>query len=161
MVIRQLLKAVPLALLFGFATRTPVEAASVGTPGDFGAGLILGAPTGLTAKYWLTPNTAIDGAIAWHFGDKDRLQLHADHLWHIFPRELRVPNGVLPVYIGGGLRVIAGDDAEAALRVPLGLSYLLDRVPVEIFLELVPMLTVAPNTEGDLDGAIGVRYYFK
>jgi hypothetical protein len=37
---------------------------------------------------------------------------------------------------------------------------LLDRAPVEIFLEIVPGLDLIPGTDFDLDGAIGARYYF-
>jgi len=60
-----------------------------------------------------------------------------------------------------GLRVLAGDHPEAGLRIPLGLSYLLSQAPVEIFAEIVPVVEFAPDTSGEVDGAIGVRYYFK
>jgi hypothetical protein len=31
----------------------------------FGVGIILGEPTGLSGKYWLTEKTAVDAAVAW------------------------------------------------------------------------------------------------
>jgi hypothetical protein len=146
-------------VLFGMTGRA--SAALVGQANDFGIGGILGAPTGLSLKYWFTDRTAVDGALAWHFGDDSRLQIHADHLWHIRIPQWHVPHGQLPVYVGVGMRVIAGDDSEAGVRIPLGLSYLMNEAPVEIFAEIVPVIEFAPDTEGELDGAIGVRYYFK
>ena len=132
-----------------------------GQPGDFGVGAMFGAPTGLSLKYWFTESMAVDGALAWHFGDDDRFQIHADHLWHIPIPGWNVPNGRLPVYIGAGLRVIAGDHSEAGIRIPLGLSYLVANAPVEVFAEIVPIVEFAPETSGELDGAVGIRYYFK
>jgi hypothetical protein len=32
---------------------------------DFGLGLILGEPTGLSLKYWFDEERAVDGALAW------------------------------------------------------------------------------------------------
>jgi len=32
---------------------------------------------------------------------------------------------------------------------------------LEIFAEIVPVIEFAPDTDGDVDGAIGIRYYFK
>src|SRR5262245_26961535 len=101
-----------------------MAAAEPGAPGDFGVGAIFGAPTGLSAKYWYSNDMAIDGAVAWHFGDDDRFQIHADHLWHVSVAGLNVPNGRLPLYLGLGLRVLAGDHSQAGIRIPLGASYL-------------------------------------
>jgi len=132
-----------------------------GHPRDFGLGAMFGAPTGLSLKYWLTNSTALDGGFAWHFGDDARFQVHADHLWHIDVPSWKVPNGRLPAYVGTGLRVLAGHHPEAGIRIPLGLSYLVAKAPVEVFAEIVPVVEFAPDTSGELDGAIGVRYYFK
>lgn len=138
-----------------------MAAVAPGQPGDFGFGAMLGAPTGLSLKYWLNETAAIDGALAWHFGDNSQFQIHTDYLWHLPISGVTVPNGKLPFYVGAGLRVIAGDHSNAGIRIPLGLSYLVERAPVEVFAEVVPVVKFAPDTEGDIDGAIGVRYYFK
>jgi hypothetical protein len=160
----QMKKWIAVGLLLVCA-RPAVHAAALtrqpGHGGDFGIGAILGAPTGLSAKYWLSETSAIDGALAWHFGDDDRFQIHADHLWHFYPDSLRVPNGKLPFYFGAGLRILAGDHSEAGIRIPFGLSYLASAVPVEAFAELAPVVEFAPDTEGSLEGGIGVRFYFR
>ena len=44
-------------------------------------------------------------------------------------------------------------------RFPFGIGKTLDNAPVEFFLEIVPILDLAPDTEFDLNGAVGVRYY--
>ena len=77
------------------------------------------------------------------------------------PKRVSIGEGRLPVYFGLGLRVLAGGHAQAGIRLPLGLSYLADRAPVEVFAELVPVLKFAPDTGGDVEGGVGVRYYFK
>ena len=55
--------------------------------------------------------------------------------------------------------MIAGDRSQAGLRLPLGLSYLMNQT-YRIFAEIVPVVRFAPDTGGDVDGGIGVRYYF-
>jgi hypothetical protein len=135
--------------------------AVAGQAGDFGVGVILGSPTGLSAKYWLSRITAIDGAVAWHFGDPDQLQLHADYLYHLDLRGVGVSEGRLPFYLGAGVRVLAGNDSEGAIRIPLGISYLTAQLPLEIFAELAPVVEFAPDTDADVEGGVGIRFYFK
>ncbi len=44
--------------------------------------------------------------------------------------------------------------------MPVGISYEFEKTPVELFLEVVPMLDLIPSTEVDMGGAVGFRYYF-
>jgi len=41
-----------------------------------------------------------------------------------------------------------------------GINYLFEGVPLDIFLELVPILDLAPEMGFDFNGAIGIRYFF-
>lgn len=50
----------------------------------FGLGVILGEPTGLSGKYWVSSKNAIDGGLAWSFRRSGFFHVHADYLWH-FP----------------------------------------------------------------------------
>ena len=43
-----------------------------------GIGIIVGEPTGICGKLWLSGRTAIDGAAAWSFNKNGNLHLHAD-----------------------------------------------------------------------------------
>ena len=59
-----------------------VASANACTQDDFGIGIILGEPTGLSLKYWLDEERAIDGAAAWSYSENDSFQLHGDYLIH-------------------------------------------------------------------------------
>jgi hypothetical protein len=56
--------------------------------------------------------------------------------------------------------VLLADDPLIGVRVPIGLDYLFSDAPIDIFLEIVPILDLAPATEFDLGGGIGIRYWF-
>lgn len=127
---------------------------------DFGLGIILGSPTGLSAKLWLNKNNGLDGALAWSFGRKGRFQLHGDYLWHNFSL-IKVEEGSFPLYYGLGFRVNFGDETEAGVRFPIGLEYLFSRAPFDVFIEVVPVLQVIKKTDFEIDGAIGARFFFQ
>lgn len=133
--------------------------------GRFGAGIILGEPTGASLKYWLNDRLAIDGAIGASFhddGDDDSsLYLHGDLLYHNFDL-IPVSKGRLPVYIGGGALVRFRDDEDnqVGVRIPVGLSYMFDNAPVDIFAEIAPTIDVAPDVRGEITGGIGIRFWF-
>jgi len=125
----------------------------------FGLGIILGEPTGLSAKLWLTEKTALDGAIAWSMWYEPAIHIHADFLIHSF-NLINVSKGQLPLYFGIGGRIKLADNPWIGVRIPVGLAYLFENAPVDIFLEIVPILDLAPGTYFHLNSAIGVRYFF-
>lgn len=130
--------------------------------GKFGAGITLGEPMGATLKYWLNGTLAVDGAVGWSTHDDTDLYLHSDVLWHNF-NLIPVPQGRLPVYLGvGGLARFRDNhrDNEVGVRVPVGLSYMFENAPVDIFVEFGPALIISPNIHGDATGGIGIRYWF-
>ncbi|HPQ42548.1 MAG TPA: hypothetical protein PLV45_19405 [bacterium] len=137
----------------------------------FGAGVVIGEPTGLTFKKWISDTTAWDAGIAWSFSENDSLHLHFDYLAHWFGRVSGLETrGRLPVYIGLGVRVKLeednngrgknNDDTLIGVRVPFGITYLLADAPIDLFAEIVPVLDVVPDTDFDLNAAIGARFYF-
>lgn len=136
-----------------------------------GLGVIVGEPTGVSIKNWVSERHAIDAAAAWSFSENDSIQLHADYLIHDF--SLLRPEGLtgrMPVYVGLGARVklkesdnTGGrnvDDDLVGVRIPVGVSYLFNDAAVELFAELVPILDVAPDSDFDINAAIGARLYF-
>jgi hypothetical protein len=125
----------------------------------FGLGIILGEPTGVSGKLWTSGTNAFDFGAAWSFSGDGNLLLQADYVWHIF-RLIPVPEGKLPFYVGVGGRVVFSDNAKIGVRVPLGLDYMFSNAPVDIFVELVPILNLAPSTDFDFNGGIGARYWF-
>lgn len=126
---------------------------------EFGLGIIVGEPTGVSFKYWTDSNSAFAGAIAWSFINGGALHIHADYILHSF-NLIRVESGKLPFYYGIGGRIKFLDDAGIGVRVPVGLTYIFDDTPIDIFLEIVPILDLTPKTDFNINAAIGGRYYF-
>jgi hypothetical protein len=129
----------------------------------FGLGVILGEPTGVSFKTWIDGKTAIDAAAAWSFSGNNAFQLHADYLIHPFdmPKPPEV-TGKVSFYYGFGVRLKLQESESGksrdetadllGIRFPVGFSHVLAKAPV---------LNLVPDTDVDLDGAIGARYYFK
>lgn len=128
----------------------------------FGAGIIVGEPTGATLKYWLNDTFALDGAAGWSFRQDSTLYLHGDVLWHTFDL-IPATHGRLPVYLGVGSLVRFRDDHrdnEFGVRFPIGVSYFFEKCPIEVFMEVGPAIDFAPATRSDFTGGIGIRYRF-
>lgn len=139
---------------------------AVAQPSGVGLGLIMGEPTGLSLKVWTTSHVALDAAVGyswWRYGQT--LQVHGDVLWHSHSLT-QSADGYLPLYIGIGARLKLADephdypDLRVGLRIPFGLEYVFARVPVGLFLELVPIFDLTPENDWGGNGAIGFRYYF-
>lgn len=134
-----------------------------------GVGLIIGEPTGFVVKKWMNNEVAIDGAVAWSFDGEDSLHVHGDYLLHNYTLLKDQQNQIretIPVYYGLGVRVKfeddkKGEDLQVGIRVPLGINFLLQEHPIDFFAEIVPVMDFAPDTDLDLNAAIGVRYFFK
>lgn len=124
-----------------------------------GLGLIIGEPTGISFKYWTGSTTAFDAALAWSFIDEGAFHIHGDYIFHNM-RLISVPEGTLPFYYGIGARIKTANDTKLGVRVPLGLAYLFSNAPVDIFIEVVPILDLMPKTDFSINAAIGARYFF-
>ncbi len=125
--------------------------------GKFGLGIILGEPTGISAKVWMSGATAIDGAVAWSFANESAFHIHADFLIHNFD----VFSKVVPLYYGIGGRIKFRDnETRLGVRIPVGVAYDIPSTQIDLFLEIVPLLNLNPNTSFTLNGAIGGRFYF-
>lgn len=140
----------------------------------FGLGLMLGVPSGLTGKYYLSEDTALDFALGTYgrYG-RDRFDnafhLHVDHLWH--PVVLASPEAFwMPLYFGIGGRILDHrgdrdfvDDLHLGLRAPLGIAFDFNNIPLDIFLELALIVDLFHDDNHgytDLNLSLGVRYYF-
>ncbi|MDD8014556.1 MAG: hypothetical protein PHX45_02600 [Acidobacteriota bacterium] len=138
--------------------------ASMGTAGPpeskaTGLGFILGEPTGLMLKSWLSRTTAFDVAAAWSFEDEGAFYVHADYLAHSFGL-IETKKGRIPLHYGIGGWAKVDHKTRAGFRIPVGLSYLFDKIPLDIFVEVGGMLEVVPKTDFWANAFVGVRYYF-
>jgi len=161
------------AVLLGLiATSAVAQDHSVPVKDQLGVGVIVGEPTGLSLKYWLDKEHAIDGAAAWSFWDGNGFQLHADYLWHNFDL-LGEPSGLdgkLPIYYGVGARLKFRDDKRKhddnsdtvfGIRIPVGISCLCDNKPFDLFVEIAPIPDLTPDVELSFSIAVGMRFYVK
>jgi hypothetical protein len=126
---------------------------------NIGLGIIVGEPTGVSFKYWTSSTTAFDAALAWSFIDGGAFHIHADYIFHNFTL-FRISGAKLPFYYGIGGRIKTANKSQLGVRVPLGIAYMFNTAPVDIFLEVVPILDLAPQTDFRINAAIGARYFF-
>lgn len=130
--------------------------------GPFGLGLILGEPSGLTGKLMLGGPNAVQVHLGYGIGRRGRFVLAADYLFHVqnaLPPARNV--GLFVPYVGLGARFsVRDDDPLLGVRVPLGVSFQLLAVPVEIFVEVAVGVGLIPSTVALIDGGLGGRFYF-
>ena len=146
----------------------------------FGLGLELGEPSGLNGKWFLSKSGALDfglGYIYNHYYAGDGFHFYADYLWHPFVLTSTQPFE-LPFYIGVGGRFWSFDygcdrfgnrcnnsGSAFGVRVPIGLDFDFNNVPLDIFVQLVPTLDFYRNYYNDnlhfgIDFSAGVRFWF-
>lgn len=135
----------------------------------WGLGIILGIPTGVSAAYRPKGRAHYAAALAWSF-DKGTLHTHIDaYLTVIDLRTEEVPDMRFPIYVGVGPRMRIGDSPyteedeglfDLGVRIPFGMSFVHDDVPLEAFLEVAPGIGIYPSTRAIFDVALGGRYYF-
>jgi hypothetical protein len=155
-----------IAAIVVLAFLTGASGAAQAQSRGFGLGVIVGEPTGLSAKLWQSRSTALDFGAAWSFVDDSAFHLHVDILVHRFD-VIQVDSGKLPLYYGVGGRAKfskndrGNQDAHVGIRFPVGLDYLFAREPLDLFFEIVPILDIAPETDVSLNASLGFRYWFR
>lgn len=147
----------------------------------FGLGLELGQPSGLNGKLFIGPSTAIDFGLGYayepyYYGDG--IHLYGDVLFH--PTTLiRADAFHMPFYVGVGLRfwdfdycdrnICTYGGSALGVRVPLGIAFDFNRVPLDIFMQLVPVIDFVRGDYYDryrdrtylrIDGSVGIRFWF-
>jgi len=126
--------------------------------GQFGAGVALGSPVGVTGKYWLDGTKAVDFGLG--ASSRGNFAAYADfalHGWDILPQPGK---GKLGLYVSAGPRVENENGGQFGIRTMGGLSYWIENHPAEMFAEAGPVFELGPDSGVDVDGALGVRIYF-
>lgn len=138
----------------------------------FGFGIILGEPTGLTAKYWTTPSNAFDFSVGTsYFGN---LRIGSDYLWHFNAFN----SNIISLYAGPGAVIGFGEsggwiytkhgdeyfvrksnEAGLAARGIVGLNIIPNNTPLEIFGEFGILVGLTPAVGSNAEVAIGLRFY--
>lgn len=135
---------------------------------NLGLGVVIGSPTGLSLKYMLSTRAAFSAHAGWSFiGDKG-IHLTGDYQY-LFPMVIETAErksiSDLTPYIAAGGRFRFKEDEETeesefhlGLRIGGGAEYFISRFG--IFLEVVPVVNLIPETDFDLEGGIGFLFYF-
>ncbi len=139
---------------------------------SFGLGVMIGEPTGVSAKLWNSSTTAFDFGLGWSLGGDrisgydgyydggSRIHFHLDYLLHVFNAIGSTEE--FPIYygIGGRFNTGGGYFNSLAVRFVVGFAWMPRETPIDMFIELVPSLQLTSKPGFALDSALGVRYYF-
>jgi|GEM_PF-1651862 len=124
-------------------------------PGNTELGFIVGEPTGISAKFWTSDRAAFDLGFAWSFSGQGSMHIHSNYLFHSYMQD---PD--IALYFGLGGRLLLEDDFSMGLRVPLGMQYVIPESNLGLFFELAPLLQLVPGLDADINGGLGLRYFF-
>jgi len=133
---------------------------SVAQESGFGLGVIIGEPTGISAKLWTSPVNAFDFALGWSTREGNQTNFHMDYLWHSFGAIHS--SGRFPLYYGLGGRLMTGpdNDGSVAVRGVIGIAWMPYNTPIDIFLEVAPTIQLTSSTGFSIDAGIGARFFF-
>lgn len=165
-----------LLILVGFPIFSQETATSGNSGGPIGLGLSLFSPTGITLKYKLNPQMAIEGSLG--STGSHRYHLHGVFLYRFF--ELTGIKTNPGLYAGGGLlfqektRKASGLDGfmdllafqedryqtELGLRIPFGVSTILMQNHLELYGELDTHIFLTGDNDLDIGLSFGARYFF-
>jgi hypothetical protein len=100
----------------------------------------------------------------YYYGD-DRygyrgLHFHADYFFHNF--NVIKTSERFPIYYGPGVNLNLWNhgNAQFGLRGVLGIAWMPRSAPLDLFLELAPVLEIFPGTWVDVNAGLGARFYF-
>jgi hypothetical protein len=175
---RTLLTALVALSLLG-AMAGSAKATEVGYNRKFGLGIVVGDPTGLSAKLWVAPTNALDFGLGfWGYGVNNRCfndgtcprygyhsgTFNMDYLWQSnivrgqAQLDWHVGVGGRAIWVGGGC---GGDCFAVAARAPIGLDLMFNNPGfMELFFEIAPAFYIVPGFGFDVEGGLGVRFYF-
>ncbi len=125
---------------------------------DFGLGIILGRPTGVTFEFGLAADQAMDLAIGLDVLSGNRFYVHGNYLFYLGP-VVEGQVGLSP-YLGPGIFLSGGDPFRGGIRVPFGMSMDFQAEPLKLFIEVAPHLRLADDVNLDVGVAGGFRYFF-
>ena len=155
------------ALVLGVVLAVPSSepkartAGHAGPGGDFGLGLVLGTPTGLSAEYFIDRANSLHLTLGLDALEGQRLYLSLN--WRGYLASLVDGRRVrLPIYVGLGGYVADQELNSFGVRAPLGFSIDFRRNPLNLFFELGAALELTgdESLSARIGGAFGFHFYF-
>lgn len=127
---------------------------------DFGAGILLGSPTGFSAEKYIDSHTSIDAAIAWNL-NKGKFNIHSNYLIHQ-EKSFYMNETPFNSYYGAGIKVRQSveDKMRIGPRGVGGADYVFEDLPIKLFGEIGAIFTLIEKTGLEFDMAVGARYMF-
>jgi hypothetical protein len=162
-------KAVLLVMIIVFASGfTTIEAQFTPQSKKFGFGIMLGDPTGGSAKLMLNRENALAFSLGASYYGSPRIGV--DYLWHFNAFDSDIanlyagPGGVIGFgkssgFWSKGRFVRTGNEVGLGARGIFGVNILPRRTPLEVFVEIGVLLGLAPDFGSAVDAAVGVRFY--
>ncbi len=143
-------------LLMGCLFITPQVIWAQGKPGQFAIGLQVGEPSGLSIASQRSQKLTLDFLAAWDLDQFFYLNVHGLY------RESLANDPKVDLFFGpGGFVGFFEDNSEFDLRIGIsgtvGVSFLFD--PIELYLRVTPRLQVIDETDADIGGGLGVRWW--
>ena len=138
---------------------------------NFGFGLILGDPTGLTLKFWTQRNNAfVIDVGASYFGSP---RIGVDYLWHFDAFKSNIAKlyagfgGVVGIGQGRGFYYTehhgfyyrSDNGIGLGVRGVFGVNVIPRNSPLELFFEVGLLLGLSPSSGSAGDVGLGIRYY--
>jgi hypothetical protein len=151
---------------FAFALLLLFPAFGHAQQAGLGVGPFLGSAVGVAAKGWVNDQYALAAGLGVSVENDNSLHLHADYLIHSSeaPQKLSFfrnlgGDGQILAYYGAGARLKLLDVNRLGARATLGLSYTSGSGPCDLFLEVVPVLDVIPDSDWTVTAFIGWRWF--
>lgn len=139
---------------------------------DFGLGVVVGEPTAITAKKRLSSQRALDFGFGYYW--QNSALFFGDYLFQ-FPGTFQTDNSIVNTFVpyvglGSSLNIykkenrkrIGDNEANLVLsaRIPIGVSWAIANSPIEVFVEIVPVLNIIPGLSFDMNAGLGGRIFF-
>lgn len=124
-----------------------------------GLGVMIGEPTGISCKGWLSHSGAIQLGVGWpSLSETQGTVVSAEYIWH---SHIFSSREYLPLFYGlGGLFGVSSGSDRMAARGIFGIAWWPHHSSLDIFLQLAPALYFKPSSRFDFDFGFGIRYFF-
>lgn len=136
----------------------------------FGFGIMLGDPSGLTAKYWIKPHNAwVFDLGSSYFGSP---RIDVDYVWHFNAFNSKIvslyagPGGTIGFGKGHGFWYqnsqgfyVHENSTGFGIRGIFGVNFVPRRTPLEMFFEVGMLVGITPSFGSAVDAAFGIRFY--
>jgi hypothetical protein len=141
-------------------------ASAAPSAGDFGIGMGIGAPTGVTGKLMVNDWSGIQFSAGGDLGRIGDIGLSCDYVINTQPLNNPADGYTVRMHFGLGFSMSANTEEfyGATYLGPrlgiAGVNIVVDGMPIDLFVETAPTLYFFQSISWGFDGQIGVRYYF-